>query len=67
MYVNKTYNELEVSVVLQRIDLCDILIALTFTAQHSDAQKWSVLHDKVNDLLRDFDDNNYEAYKLANR
>lgn len=66
MYVNKAYNELDVSVTLQRIDLCDILLALTFTAQHSDAQKWSVLHDKVRDLLHDFDDANFEAYRRAN-
>lgn len=66
MYVNKTYNELDVSVTLQRRKLCDIQIALLSAYERSNSDHWLELHDEISAILRDFDDANFEAYRRAN-
>lgn len=49
------YNERTVTMKLKRIEVCDLLIALTAVADSSDAEKWDALHDKVEAILDKFD------------
>ena len=57
--VIKMLNQKMVSVELQRGDLCDIALALTLISQATpDAKKWKVLHDKIKNVLHDFDKEN---------
>ena len=58
------YNAKTVTVKMQRIELCDVLLALTLVdceARQADADnhKWSDLHDKLQSVLDAFD----EAHK----
>lgn len=65
-YVNKTYNELDVSVTLQRRDFCDIEIALLHTYETSGNENFLRIHEEIFALLQKFDDENFELYELAN-
>ena len=56
-----TYNEKTVTLKLKRIDVCDILLALGAVANESDAKKWGELHEKVKEILNDFDEKNFQA------
>jgi hypothetical protein len=55
-----TYNERTVNLKLKRIEVCDILLALTLIKQESNATKWGRLHDKVKEILDDFDEKNFD-------
>ena len=65
-YVNKTYNELDVSITLQRRDICDIQIALLHSYETSKNESFLRIHEKVFALLQEFDDENFELFKLGN-
>lgn len=54
-----TYNERTVTLKLKRIDVCDLLLALTVVAESSDAKKWDFLHNKVEKILEAFDEENF--------
>lgn len=56
-----TYNQRTVTVKLKRIEVCDLLIALTAEAQSSESKKWSELHDKVKAILHEFDKDNFKV------
>ena len=56
-----TYNERTVTLKLKRIDVCDILLALGAVANESDVKKWDELHEKVKEILNDFDEKNFQA------
>ena len=45
---------------LKRIEVCDLLIALTTVANDSEAKKWNTLHDKVAAILDEFDKSNFD-------
>lgn len=49
-------NEMTVKMELKRIELCDLLLACTAISEESDAEKWSVLHDKLLSILDKFDE-----------
>ena len=58
------YNAMTVNVKVSRIELCNLMLALTLIdceARQADADnhKWSDLHDKLAGILNDFD----EAHK----
>lgn len=53
-----TYNERQMKVNLQRIDVCDLLIACTYCEQATGAKKWGELHDKLKAALEAFDEKN---------
>lgn len=55
-----TYNQRTVTMKLKRIEVCDLLIALTATADDSESKKWGALHDKVAAILDEFDKNNFD-------
>lgn len=55
-----TYNQRTVTMKLKRIEVCDLLIALTAVADDSEAKKWDALHDKVKAILDEFDKDNFE-------
>ena len=48
-------NEKTVTMKLTRADVCDLLIALNYTSEGSNAEKWDKLHDKVRGLLDEWD------------
>lgn len=53
-------NQRTVTVKIKRIELCDIMLALTVIASDMDTkqegrEKWIALHDKLEAVLNDFD------------
>lgn len=53
-------NQKTVALKLKRIEICDLLLACTSvsTALHDEgrnAEKWDALHEKLNQILVDFD------------
>ena len=53
-----TYTQRTVTAKLQRIDICDLLIACTACEHETEAKKWGELHDKLKKILEDFDTEN---------
>lgn len=53
-----TYNQRTMNVKLERIDVCDLLIACTMLEQETDAKKWGALHNKLKAALEAFDEKN---------
>lgn len=49
-------NEKTVNVKMKRIELCDLLMAVTLVGQASDAKKWKALHDMLKAQLDAFDE-----------
>ena len=59
-----TYNQRTMTVKLERIDVCDLLLACTALEQETDAKKWGDLHDKLKTALEAFDEKNgYGIYE----
>lgn len=48
-------NEMNISMELKRIDICDLLIACDMAGDISGAEKWDLLHDKLAAILNKFD------------
>ena len=57
-----TYNQKAIKAELRRIDICDLLIACTVLEQETDAKKWGDLHDKLSNILADFDDKHIDEW-----
>lgn len=57
-----TYNQKVVKTELQRIEICDLLIACTMIANASGAEKWHNLHDKLSNILAKFDNEHIEEW-----
>ena len=55
-----THNEKIVTLKLRRIDVCDLLLACSLISAESDAQKWDKLHEKLKQILDDFDEANFK-------
>jgi len=53
----KTYNQEEMTVVLERIDMCELILA-TGLMSKADNDKWIKLHDKLKTELDRFDKKN---------
>lgn len=55
--MTKMLNERTVTAKLQRIDLCDLLIACRMCSNAVDApdNKWDKLHDKIRAIIDEFD------------
>lgn len=49
-------NEKTVTLKIRRGEVCDLLIALTSTHNESGAEKWEKLHDKISDILKEWDE-----------
>ena len=49
-------NHRTMTLKLSRIDVCNLLMALTVTKDRSNAQRWSELHKKIKAMLDDFDE-----------
>ena len=56
-----THNEKTVTLKLKRIEVCDLLLACTLISAESDAQRWDKLHDKLKQILEEFDEKNFKA------
>lgn len=56
-----THNQKPITITVQRIDLCDILLACTTLARQSEAEKWKALHGKLKAMLEEFDKQNGRA------
>lgn len=57
-----TYNQKTVSLKLTRLELCDIELACTIAYLESGSEKWDVLHDKIANIIADFDDKHIEEW-----
>lgn len=57
-----TYNQRTVKLNLTRIDLCDLLLACTAIAEETDGKKWIALHEKLKDILDEFDEKKRICY-----
>ena len=57
-----TYNQKTVTLKLKRIEVCDLLLACTLIGNECDGEKWETLHDKLSDILADFDDKHIEEW-----
>lgn len=53
-----TYNQRTITAKLQRIDICDLMLACTAVETASGAEKWQALHDKLEAILKEFDEKN---------
>ncbi len=51
-----TPNSMTVNLKLKRIEICDLLLACTAIAEETDAKKWTDLHDKLAEILNNFDE-----------
>lgn len=52
------HNYKKVTMKLDRIDLCNLLLATTSLKHSTKAEKWGVLHDKLKAILDEFDEKN---------
>lgn len=55
-------NEKTMNITLSRIEVCDLLIACTTTkySANDGGKKWAMLHDKLEQMLNEFDAENME-------
>ena len=55
-----TYNQRTITAKLQRIDICDLMLACTASIDCSEGEeqnsKWITLHDKLKAILDEFDE-----------
>jgi hypothetical protein len=54
------HNAKIVTLKLKRIDVCDLLLATTALKHETKAEKWERLHDKLTQILEDFDAKNFD-------
>ena len=52
------HNYKTVTLKLDRIDVCNLLLATTSLKHETKAEKWGLLHDKLKQILDDFDEKN---------
>lgn len=52
-------NQKTVTLKLKRIELCDLILATTIIKHESNATKWGLLHDKLKQILNEFDEKNF--------
>ena len=57
-----TFNEKTVTLKLKRIDVCNLLIACTSLSQGEHREHWKELHDKLMEILNDFDEKNFKEF-----
>ena len=50
------HNYKTVTLKLDRIDVCNLILAVTIIKQESEAEKWKLLHGKLKSILEDFDE-----------
>jgi hypothetical protein len=50
------HNYKTVTLKLNRIEVCDLILATTLLKHESKAEKWGLLHDKLKAILEDFDE-----------
>lgn len=55
------YNEKTVTLKVKRIELCDLILACTSLSQGERRTKWKILHDKLKQVLEEFDEKNFEG------
>ena len=56
--MNTPLNQKTVTLKLKRIDVCNLLLATTSLSEGENRERWRVLHDKLKEILDDFDAKN---------
>ncbi len=56
--MNTMPNERIIAMKLKRIELCDLILATTSLSHSTNATKWKVLHDKLKEILDEWDAKN---------
>lgn len=51
-----THNEKTVTLKLKRIEVCNLLIACTALSEGKNREHWKELHDKLEEILKEFDE-----------
>lgn len=51
-----THNEKTVTLKLKRIDVANLILATTSLKHETKAEKWGLLHDKLQEILDEFDE-----------
>ena len=54
------HNEKTVTLKLKRIDVCNLMMACTALSQEENREHWKDLHDKLKEIIKDFDEKNFE-------
>lgn len=52
------HNEKTVPLKLKRIEVCNLMMACTALSQEENREHWKEIHDKLKQILKDFDDKN---------
>lgn len=53
-------NQKTVTLKLKRIEVCNLLIACTALSDGEHREHWKELHDKLEEILNEFDERNFE-------
>lgn len=56
--MNTPLNQRTVTLKLKRIDVCNLLLATTSLSEGENREHWRALHDKLKEILDDFDAKN---------
>ena len=56
--MNTPLNQRTVTLKLKRIDVCNLLLATTSLSEDENREHWKALHDKLKEILDDFDAKN---------
>lgn len=56
--MNTPLNQRTVTLKLKRIDVCNLMLATTALSEGENREHWRVLHDKLKEILDDFDAKN---------
>lgn len=56
----KMPNEKIVTLKIKRGDLCNLILATTSLKHSTQAERWGILHDKLKQILNEFDEKNAE-------
>ena len=54
-------NEKIITIKLKRIELCDLILATTSLSHGENRTKWRILHDKLKEILDEFDEKQSQA------
>lgn len=55
----KPYNSKIVTLKLTRHEVCDLILACGCLTRESPAEKWPKLHDKLSEMLHEFDEKHF--------
>ena len=58
-----TLNGKTVTLKLKRIEVCNLMLACTALSQEENREHWNELHDKLMQIINEFDEKNFDYYE----